>query len=129
MSTKTQELETLYPQGREIVVGGETFLIKPFVLKNRTQVVRIFTEVFGELGQNNDISQSKKSDVVVKFIETAGDRIIEIYEIVTGREKSWLEENMTMKQEMELINAVMEINDIPFLISQVKRAMAVVPKA
>ena len=128
MSTENKELETLYPQGKKMVIGGEEFFIKPFVLNNRTKVVRIFASIFAELGQNADIAKSGNIEVVIKFIETAGDRIIEIYEIITGKDKEWLGANLTLKQEVELINTVMEINDFPFLVGQVKRAMATMPK-
>lgn len=126
MSTKDQELEILYPEGKEIVLGNEKFFIKPFVLNDRTKVIRIFTTVFGELGQDPTIAKTGNMDVVVKFIETAGDRIIEIYEIITGKDKEWLGKNLRIKQEVELINLVLEINDLPFLISQVKRAMTAI---
>lgn len=124
MSTE-QELETIYPEGKPIIIGGELFHIKPFVLKNRTKVVRIFAEVFSELGANKDIAAAGNIEVITRFIDTAGSRLIDIYEIITGKDTAWLNENLTIKQEIELINAVMEINDFPFLVGQVQRMMGV----
>ena len=127
--SENKELETMFPQGKEMIIGGEKLFIKPFVLKNRTRVIRIFAMIFAELGQNSELAKTNNVDIVVKFIETAGDRIIEIYELITGKDKDWLGDNLTLKQEIELINVVMEINDFPFLVSQVKRAMQSMPKA
>lgn len=124
MSTD-KELEILYPEGKSISIGGESFSIKPFVLKNRTKVVRIFAEVFSELGAHKEIATAGNIEVITRFIDTAGTRLIDIYELITGKDKEWLGDNLTLKQEVELINAVMEINDFPFLVGQVQKMMGV----
>lgn len=122
--SKKQELQTMYPEGKSMVIGCQEFKIKPFVLKNRMRIVSIFAEVFVELNKHTDGGKVDNVAMIPKFLNTAGDRIIEVYEVVLNKERAWLEENVQLRDEVELIKTVMEINDFPFLVSQVKQMIA-----
>lgn len=122
MSTD-KELEVLYPDGKEMIIGGEKFMIKPFVLNNRTKIIRLFASIFSDLNKNQQDKSSNNVDMGLKFIEVAGDRIIEVYQLILNKDAEWLGSNLTIKQEVELVKTVMEINDFPFLVRQVKGMM------
>lgn len=111
-------MSTFFPEGKKVTVAGEEFTIMPFVLRTRTKILRILTEVCLELSKKN--IQESAPLTPAELITTAGDRLIEIYEIVLDKPKEWLEEKITLADEVEIITAIIEVNNIPFLLSQVK---------
>lgn len=107
---------------KDLEIGGETFTIKPFVLRNRDKVLKIVASSFGELSKKfSDLKNAPQGDVAMTFIEIAGDKITEIYELVLGKDKEWLLDNMTIEDEVNLISTVMELNNLPLLLSQIKQ--------
>lgn len=123
MSTNDQELKTLYPEGKTITVKGEAFTIKPFVLRNRIKVLTVVAAVFTEVYGGATPEQVRNPNgMMLQFISAAGERLIDIYEIVLGKDKEWLGD-IQLSDEIEIIKAVIEVNDFPFLISQVQSLM------
>jgi len=117
-SKKTDE-EIFYPEGIDIKIAGEDFNIRPFVLKNRLVVLRIVGEVIKDYNaQQKDIKELNQGDMISLLITAAGGRLIDVYVVVLGKEKAWLEENVTLKDEFRILKAVSEVNDISFLLQQ-----------
>jgi hypothetical protein len=113
------DLNTFYPEGKKISVAGEEFAIKPFVLKNRTKVLRIISETLLEVKKAMPDAKETDPGFIPAFINVAGERVIEIYEIALSRPREWIEENITLKNEVEILTAISEVNDLPFLFRQV----------
>jgi len=116
--------EIFYPIGKKVIINKDEFIIMPFVLKNRTKVLKIFVEIFSDFMNLNP--QIKKDDInlsnfILDFINIAGERLIEIYKIVLNKDNDWLNNNIQLKHEIEIISAIFELNEIPFLIRQVKQ--------
>ncbi len=119
-----KDLQNLYPDGITIKIAGEEFVIKPFVLRNRIKVIQIIAEVFAQMAVNNpSIGSAGNNAVLVIFINTAGEKLIDLYKLLTGKEADWLLDNVKLKDEINIISAVMEVNDFPFLLSQAKNMM------
>ena len=123
-SKKTDE-EIFYPEGIDIKVAGEDFNIKPFVLKNRLVVLRIVGEVIKDYNtQQKDIKELNQGDLISLLITAAGGRLVDVYVVVLGKEKVWLEDNITIKDEFKILKAMSEVNDISFLLQQAKALTA-----
>jgi len=123
-SKKTDE-EIFYPEGIDIKVAGEDFNIKPFVLKNRLVVLRIVGEVIKDYNtQQKDIKELNQGDLISLLITAAGGRLVDVYVVVLGKEKAWLEDNITIKDEFKILKAMSEVNDISFLLQQAKALTA-----
>ena len=116
--SKTDE-EIFYPEGIDIKIAGEDFNIKPFVLKNRLVVLRIVGEVIKDYNtQQKDIKELNQGDLISLLITAAGGRLVDVYVVVLGKEKAWLEDNITLKDEFKILKAISEVNDISFLLQQ-----------
>lgn len=121
MSNSVFEIKT-----KKVIVAGKEFEIKPFVLRTRTKFLKILFEIFGELAKKrkelnlDDVQLQNTAQLVPALIESAGDRLIDIYALVLNEEKAWMEENIQIKDEIAIIEAIMEVNDISFLVSQVR---------
>lgn len=117
----------MYPEGKKITIAGEEFVIKPYVLKNRTKVLRVLSELMIEYVKQNPDMPVKEimgiesiGKMLVSFISVAGERLVEIYEVTIGKSKEWLLENVALSDEIAILTAVWEVNEIPFLFEQVK---------
>ena len=122
MSNPDDDLKIFLPEGREVVIAGEKFTIMPFVLRNRTKVLRILADIFKELS-THDLTSASQAGMVNLFIDLAGDRLVEIYEMVIPKNREWLESHVQLKDEVAIIKAVIELNDFPFLMSQISVMM------
>ena len=123
------DTNTFFPVGKDIKINGETFNIQPFVVKNRIKVVRIMTDVVLEISKSG--SKFQAEDVVQyvpKLIEIFGDRLIEVYEIVLKKDRDWVENNIKIVDEIEILNAIVEVNDIPLLWGQISKLVPRLPK-
>lgn len=126
-SNNEQDMKTFFPDGIAVKIAGETFAIKPFVLRNRIKVVKVIAEVFATMATKGLISTDTNA-VLVAFINVAGEKMIDIYEIVLGKDRDWLEENVQLADELEIIKAVTEVNRFPFLLGQIQGMLKTVPK-
>ena len=117
---KKSDKEIFFPEGKEIEVAGKKFRIKPFVLKNRIKVLNILAHVLKSTAMKPVGQKLSHGDVVVVLINTAGEKLIDIYELVLGAEKDWMNDNIQLKDEMTIIEAIAEVNDIPFLVERAK---------
>jgi hypothetical protein len=121
------DFNTFYPEGKKVVIGSEDIYVKPFVLANRTKVLRIIADALLEYSKKNpevnvkELSEANAVGMLVQsIIEVAGEKLVEIYVLATGKDRDWLLDNVTLKNEVEILTAIQEVNDIPFLFSQVK---------
>lgn len=119
-SKKTDE-EIFYPDGIDILIGGEKFNIKPFVLKNRLIVLKIVGAAIKDYNfKQEEVEKMSQGDLINLMIEVAGTRLVDLYVVVLEKEKAWLEDNITLKDEFKIIKAISEVNDISFLVQQAK---------
>ncbi len=114
------DAKTFFPDGKKITIQGEEVTIKPFVLKTRMVVLKLITEILREAVEKNpDLANADTKTAGIALINTAGERIIELYEIVLKKEKVWLE-NLTMPDELRILKAISEVNDFPFLLREIQ---------
>ena len=123
------DLITFFPEGKEVKIAGQMFKIKPFVLKNRTKVLRIIAEAIFKIKADMPKDTSDKEALakmidtdpaaIMKLIETAGENLKEVYEIVLEKPREWLEENIQLTDELIILQTISEVNNLPFLWTQV----------
>lgn len=100
----------------------ERIVIHEFMLKQRIQVVAMFAGIISKaIAENKDLSKLNNSALAIVIIREAGSQIIDIYKMVTNKEIEWLENNITMDDEITIIEAIVEVNNIPLLIDRVSK--------
>lgn len=124
------KLNTFFPEGMKLKIGEEYFIIKPFVLRTRTEVLRIITEIILDIQKEAPALGKNPKDIDLKklpmFIQLAGDKLVDLYVIVLGKDKDWLLDNVQMVDEMKILSAISKVNDLPFLWSQIKMLLSAV---
>ena len=118
-----------FPEGKKILIGKEEFTIMPFVLKNRVKAVRVIVDVLKDVMANGDIKDTDSmAQVADVLIMSAGDRLVEVYELIIDKSREWLENNIRIVDELVIIEAVLEVNDINFLVQKVRALIPQVKK-
>lgn len=129
MSDSNQDMQTMVLTGKEITIAGEVFVIKPFVIRNRTKVLQIVAETFSGIASNPNLKDSNNADVINQFVNIAGDKIIDLYQMVLiGKDRDWIQDNVTIPNEIELVSIIWEINQFPLLQSQFQTIMGLFTK-
>ena len=116
----TNDLEIFIPEGKKIKIADKEFTIIPFVIKTRTVVLRIFADIAKEIFKGEDLQNINDNAMAFKLIQVAGARMTEIYKIVLDQDEKWIERNITIKDEIKIIKAIMEVNDFPFLLKEIQ---------
>lgn len=118
------EMETLFPDGKPFVFCGKTYSVREFVLENRTQFLKIIVSMFEKIAHEHpeiDPQTVKVSDALIVMLDSAGEKLKEIYALVLGEDVTTLEKTLTLRKELELLESVLEVNDIPFLVETARR--------
>lgn len=104
----------------------QIFKITEFVFENRLKFLRIVGDIFRDLlADNPDFKTTGNySQVAASFIELAGERLGDIYCLVLNKDIEWVKKNITLRNEIEILTAIFEVNDIPFLVRQVTSLMS-----
>lgn len=125
MSTSSdKDLNTFVPTAKKITVAGTEFEIKPFVLKNRIKVVRIIAEAMVSMGQSlSPEIQANPMRAIPLLIDAAGERVRDIYAIVLEKDAEWLDNNIQLRDEIEILTAIFEVNDIPFIARRIQEML------
>lgn len=112
--------EIFYPKGKIINIAGKEFTILPFVLKNRIKFVRILSDALLKASVDYpNLQNTGLAQIASLLISIAGEKLIEIYELVLNESKEWLMENVKLRDESEIITAILEVNEIPLLVGQI----------
>lgn len=121
MDEKEKSTQEIYlPQGKSITIKDKTFSIKPFVLRNRMKFVSIIAEVIKKAYKDNAGYQN--SDFIYFVIGALGEKLLDVYKIVLeGVDEEWMLNNITVKDEYVILQTVAEVNDLDFLLQEVKK--------
>lgn len=121
--------DVFFPVGKDIEINGEKFNIQPFVVKNRIKVVRMMTDVVMQIAKTGSSFNAENVGAYIPtLIEIAGERLVEVYEIVLKKNREWIENNVKIVDEVAILNAVVEVNDIPLLWGQISKYIPKPPK-
>lgn len=120
------DTEIFYPKGKDIVIAEKKFNIQPFVVKNRIKFVRIIADVMttvAKVANVSSINASNATSIIPILFDVAADRLPEIYEIVLNKDREWIENSVTIEGEVDIIKAIIEVNNIPLIWGQIQGLM------
>lgn len=124
--------QAFFPQSKTITIYDQevnkpiSFEVREFTFQNRLEFVKIIAKIFTNLAKNRPEVKFANSDseVIAFLLETAGREILEIYVLVSGLSKEFLEKNLTLKKEVEILSAIFEVNDLPLVLSQIQKQLS-----
>lgn len=116
--------EIFYPEGINVAIASKSFNIKPFVVKNRLKFAKIVGDVMAKIASSAGLSvidPKNATSMIPAFIEVAADKLPEIYELVLNKDRAWIDDNVTIENEFDIIKAIIEVNKIPLIWGQIQK--------
>lgn len=121
----------MFAEPTEVVIGfgdeAKTFEITPLVRKKYKKFFGMIGDIIQEFLDDEQegkeaIDLDNIEQQIPLIIQTIGDKIGEIYVfILDDVDLDWIENNMTFDQEIELISAIFEQNDIERIVKNFKK--------
>lgn len=120
-----EQRETLCPREVEFEVAGATLVVRPLVLRDYKLVGDRLAEAYGRLAARQNMTQ-------VSLPELAPVALAELPEVLaltlrrrgeTGLEPvdaEWLEANVSAPVLLDIITAVLEVNDLPGILKKLE---------
>lgn len=122
---KKTDMDILVGEERKVKVAGKVLTVKEVGLGNQTKIFKILAEVLGEIGRKYpqmELDKTSFGDIILP-IEVAGEKLPPLLSLILDEDEEWLKENLKLKEEVEVISKFLEVNDLPFLISEIKRVI------
>lgn len=116
----------------EVTVGGRTVKVRPLTFNQRLKVYEMLGEAAAVLGgqQKEVLERADPLAVIPVLIRMVAPRLKEIFAMVafatdqaTQEQADEIGQVLTMSEEAALIEAIVEINDIPLFISRMRGAV------
>ena len=136
------ELNVLMPEEREIKLSFGTFIIKPLGIKQIIKIVTFSKPIFLEFmkvakehqGKEKEEKQTESEqlagnmDFAFKLVELAGDKITDFISIILKTPEPLTIDDIPLPDMLIIINAVLDVNDIPLIQKSFFQAMEKVIK-
>ena len=121
--SKKSSLEVLVPKEKEIVIGGEVFVVKPYKVKDLVFFSREIQDAFVSIKKKQPDLQFKETETAVflPLLFGESERLIGLFARAIGKEKVWLEESADVAGFSALFEAITEVNDFGTIISNFVR--------
>ena len=125
MADKEQNFDDvmLADMEREIRVGKENFTITPLVKAQYSSIIKLAVSLAVSLDDEvlNDLTGN-----IGALVNVVSDKLLlEVYSVVLDKEQDWINNNMYLKQESDLLLAIIEMNDIQGLVKNFMKALKV----
>lgn len=123
----------LFPESTSIQIGrdekAKKFEIVPLVRKKYKKLFKMLGEIVKDLvAQEADgegaIDLNNIAGSIPQLLAVAGDKIGDIYALVTGEDMEWIDNNMLPNQEIALITALFEQNDMEDIAKNFRKMIA-----
>ena len=101
---------TLLSKTKEVIIGDKKIEIKALVRAEYKPLMGMFAEVL--MSFDLEILDNIEENVGTLINIISESALIELYKSHTDKDTEWLNNNLTMNQEMELFQAICEVNDI-----------------
>ena len=101
---------TLLSKTKKVAIGDKKIEIKALVRAEYKPLMGMFAEVL--MSFDLEILDNIEENVGTLINIISESALIELYKSHTGKDTEWLNNNLTMNQEMELFQAICEVNDI-----------------
>lgn len=116
---KKSDMQVLVPKEKEITIGGEVYVVKPFKVKDLVFFSREIQAAIIAIREKNPDLKFKESEMasIIPLLMQEAERLIGLLARAIGKEKIWLEEQVDVVGFSALFQAVTEVNDFGAIIS------------
>ena len=120
---KTVE-NTLLSEEEEVTIGEEKIKITALVRAQYKPLMGVFAEIV--MAFDWDLLDDIEENVGALINVISENALIELYKVSTEKTQKWINENMTLNQEIELFMAICKTNDISKMVDNFFQTMVMV---
>lgn len=119
MGEDKSSIDVLVPKEKAIVIGGETYVVKPFKVKDLVYFSREIQEAFVSMKKKNPNLKFKENEglILLPLLLSEAERLLGLFARAIGKDRNWLEEQVDVVGFSALFQAVTEVNDFGVIIS------------
>jgi hypothetical protein len=123
----TDQLEVLFPTGKEITLQGSTYVIKPFTFGQLPKVIKAITKAAKSVEDLKLDGSTIKPEVALTILSESGEDLINLLAEFIKVERTFIED-LQMDEAINLITAFFEVNAdfftkkvLPILVEALKK--------
>lgn len=105
----TDQIQILFPEGKEIILKESVFIIKPFTFGQLPKVIKAITKASKTFEEIKMTQNSINPADALSILSESGDELVELLADILKVEKSFIED-LEMDEAVELITAFFEVN-------------------
>lgn len=103
------ELDILFPNGKEIVLAGTTFIIKPFTFGQMPKVIKVLQLAGAQVEQLKLQGKSATPAVALSVIAECGEELIKLMAEILKVDADFIS-NLSQEEAIELLKSFYEVN-------------------
>jgi len=115
------ELEILYPEGKEVLLQGQSFVVKPFTFGQMPKVIKVLKLAGAQVEQLKLQGKSASATTALTIIAECGEELIKLMAEILKVEESFIAE-ISQEEAIQLLKTFFEVNSDFFL----KRVMPLI---
>jgi len=118
---KKEDTKIFFPEGKVVKIKDREFRIMPYVLKENRKVIKIIIDnLQGLANVKGAFEQSNDLETINLLLDNCTEGLTDIYVITLKTDKEWIENTLTLHDEKNIWEAILEVNDFSFLLKKVK---------
>ncbi len=119
--------EVVMPQERRFQVGEQEIVVKPLVIGDFKRVSADLGEMCQRVAQEHpEIDSEHPERHLAVIFPIIADAITQVLERLFGVDAEYLEEHLTLTQATEIVAALLELNQVPVMTKNVRRALQLI---
>lgn len=114
MSEENKVDDVLIPDEVEMTIGDKDVLVTELPRKKYKKLMKVLGKVVKDIDSGNldfDL-ENIENEIEGLLLYLSDDVLLEIYEIATGLDKEFLDDNLTLSKEIELFTAIFKVNRV-----------------
>ena len=105
----TDQLEVLFPTGKEITLSGRQFVIKPFTFGQLPKVLKAVKKSTKMIEEQGISTSNVNSEAVLTILSESGTDLIDLLSEIMAVEKDFIE-GLQVDEAIILITSFIEVN-------------------
>lgn len=112
------EEQAFFPEEHKMMVGEKEITIRPLVLAQFKKMVNVVAHFVGVLAaQQPDLDLENLGGSAQLLVTTASGQITPLLAALSGLDEEYIENNMTIPQVAKFLRLVLEVNELPQVVS------------
>jgi hypothetical protein len=107
--SEATELQVLFPEGRSVVVDGETFTLTQFKMKHFPLVIELMKKVFDVVTRHTEAKTLQTPQALTEIALAGWSELVALVSVNTGKDIAWVGD-LDYDKGLALIIALAEVN-------------------